>query len=334
MIRLSVLDQSTIVTGRSPDTSIRESIALAQHCEALGYARYWCAEHHNSDSQAGTAPEILIAAIAATTQRIRVGSAGIMLPHYAALKVAEQFRLLEAIAPGRIDLGLGRAPGSDGLTAYALNPRAETAADQFPANVRDLLAWLEGSKLLEGHPFRDVRAQPAGPTTPEVWILGSSDYGAQVAAYFGLPFCFAHFISDGRGVEQALAIYRESYRPSARHPGPHAAICVWAMAAETQEEAAYLFRSREMWRLNRDRGLFTALPSPEEAATHVLSETERASLDRLRARSFQGTPDAVAGRLNALAAEHGVEEIAILTTLHDPEARRRSYTLLANEMMS
>jgi luciferase family oxidoreductase group 1 len=311
MIRLSVLDQSTIVTGRSPDTSIRESIALAQHCEALGYARYWCAEHHNSDSQAGTAPEILIAAIAATTQRIRVGSAGIMLPHYAALKVAEQFRLLEAIAPGRIDLGLGRAPGSDGLTAYALNPRAETAADQFPANVRDLLAWLEGSKLLEGHPFRDVRAQPAGPTTPEVWILGSSDYGAQVAAYFGLPFCFAHFISDGRGVEQALAIYRESYRPSARHPGPHAAICVWAMAAETQEEAAYLFRSREMWRLNRDRGLFTALPSPEEAATHVLSETERASLDRLRARSFQGTPDAVAGRLNALAAEHGVEEIAI-----------------------
>jgi luciferase family oxidoreductase group 1 len=245
MIRLSVLDQSTIVTGRSPETSIRESIALAQHCEALGYARYWCAEHHNSDSQAGTAPEILIAAIAATTQRIRVGSAGVMLPHYAALKVAEQFRVLEAIAPGRIDLGLGRAPGSDGLTAYALNPGAETAADQFPANVRDLLAWLEGRKLLEGHPFRDVRAQPAGPTAPEVWILGSSDYGAQVAAYFGRPFCYAHFISDGRGVEQALAIYRGSYRPSARHPGPHAAICVWAMAAETQEEAAYLFRSRE-----------------------------------------------------------------------------------------
>src|SRR3984957_2843616 len=278
MVRLSVLDQSTVVTGRSPDTSIRESIALAQHCEALGYHRYWCAEHHNSDSQAGTAPEILIAAIAATTQRIRVGSAGVMLPHYAALKVAEQFRVLEAIAPGRIDLGLGRAPGSDGLTAYALNPWAETAADQFPATVRDLLAWLEGRKLLEGHPFRDVRAQPAGPTTPEVWILGSSDYGAQVAAYFGLPFCFAHFIGDGLGVEQALAIYRGNYRSSARHPGPHAAICVWAMAAETEEEAAYLFRSRQMWRLNRDRGLFTALLSPEEAATHVLSETERGSL--------------------------------------------------------
>src|SRR4051794_32968664 len=171
LLSLSVLDQSTIVTGRLPGASIRESIRLAQFCESLGYARYWCAEHHNSDSQAGTAPEILIAAIAATTIRIRVGSAGVMLPHYSALKVAEQFRVLDAIAPGRIDLGLGRAPGSDGRTAYALNPRADTAADHFPADVRDLLAWLAGEKLLEGHPFRDIRAQPAGPTSPEVWIL-------------------------------------------------------------------------------------------------------------------------------------------------------------------
>jgi luciferase family oxidoreductase group 1 len=150
VLRLSVLDQSTIVTGRSPDASIRESIRLAQHCESLGYARYWCAEHHNSDSQAGTAPEILISAIAATTSRIRVGSAGVMLPHYSALKVAEQFRVLDAIAPGRIDLGLGRAPGSDGRTAYALNPRADVAADEFPAAVRDLIGWTNGEKLVEG----------------------------------------------------------------------------------------------------------------------------------------------------------------------------------------
>ena len=331
MLRLSVLDQSTIVTGRSPDTSIRESIALAQHCEALGYERYWCAEHHNSDSQAGTAPEILIAAIAATTKTIRVGSAGVMLPHYSALKVAEQFRVLDAIAPGRIDLGLGRAPGSDGRTAYALNPRAETAADQFPAEVRDLLAWTAGVPLIEGHPFRDIRAQPGGPTKPAIWILGSSDYGAQVAAYFGLPFCYAHFIGDGRGAEQAFAMFRDGYRPSADNPVPHAAICVWAMAAETQEEAASLFRSREMWRLNRDRGLFSALVSPEEAAAQTLSDGDQARLDRLRARSFYGTPDVVAGKLRALAAEYGVEEVAILTTLHDPEARRRSYTLLAKE---
>jgi luciferase family oxidoreductase group 1 len=331
MVRLSVLDQSTVVTGRSPDTSIRESIRLAQHCEALGYDRYWCAEHHNSDSQAGTAPEILIAAIAATTKHIRVGSAGVMLPHYSALKVAEQFRVLDAIAPGRIDLGLGRAPGSDGRTAYALNPQAETAAEQFPAAVRDLLAWVSGEKLVEGHPFRDVRAQPSAPTKPEVWILGSSDFGAQVAAYFGLPFCFAHFITDGRGVDQALSVFRESYRPSAVHPVPHAAICVWAMAAETQEEASYLFRSREMWRLGRDRGVFSALPSPEEAAAHMYSDGERTRIERLRERALFGTPDVVGGKLRALAVQHQVEEIAILTTLHDPDARRRSYTLLAKE---
>ncbi len=333
MVRLSVLDQSTIVSGRSPDASIRESIALAAHCETLGYDRYWCAEHHNSDSQAGTAPEILIAAIAATTRRIRVGSAGVMLPHYAALKVAEQFRVLDAIAPGRIDLGLGRAPGSDGRTAYALNPRAETASDQFPADVRDLLAWVAGEKLVEGHPFRDIRAQPSGPTKPQVWILGSSDYGAQVAAYFGLPFCFAHFIGDGQGAAQAMAMYREGFRPSMDLPAPHAAICVWAMAAPTQEEAAYHFRSREMWRLNRDRGIFTALLSPEEAAERTLSDSDQARLERLRAGAFYGTPDVVAGKLNALAAAHGVEEIAILTTLHDPEARRRSYELLARAMI-
>jgi len=331
MLRLSVLDQSTVVTGRSPDTSIRESIRLAQHCEALGYARYWCAEHHNSESQAGTAPEILISAIAATTSRIRVGSAGIMLPHYSSLKVAEQFRVLDAIAPGRIDLGLGRAPGSDGRTAYALNPQAETAAEHFPAAVRDLLAWTKGERLVEGHPFRDIRAQPQGPTMPEVWILGSSDYGAQVAAYFGLPFCFAHFITDGRGAEQALALYREGYQPSEAHPSPHAAVCVWAMAAETQEEAARLFTSREMWRLGRDRGVFTALPSPEEAAAYHYSEGEQARVARLRQRAFYGTPDVVGGMLRALAAEHGVDEIAVLTTLHDPEARRQSYTLLARE---
>lgn len=331
MLRLSVLDQSTVVTGRLADTSIRESIQLAQHCEALGYHRYWCAEHHNSDSQAGTAPEILIAAIAATTKRIRVGSAGVMLPHYSPLKVAEQFRVLEAIAPGRIDLGLGRAPGSDGRTAYALNPRADAAAENFPADVRDLLAWVSGQKLVENHPFRDVRAQPMGPTAPEVWILGSSDYGAQVAAYFGLPFCFAHFITDGRGADQALAVYREGFRPSATRAAPYAAICVWAMAAETQEEAAWLFRSREMWRLNRDRGVFMALASPEEAAAHTYSEGEQMRIERMRGRALYGTPDVVGAKLRALAAEHAVEEIAILTTLHDPESRRRSYTLLAKE---
>jgi luciferase family oxidoreductase group 1 len=166
---------------------------------------------------------------------------------------------------------------------------------------------------------------------PEVWVLGSSDYGAQVAAYFGLPFCFAHFITDGRGAEQALAIYREGYRPSARHPEPHAAICVWAMAAETAEEAAHLFRSREAWRLARDRGLFVPLPSPQEAAAYDYTATEVMRLERMRARAIYGTPEVVGAKLRALAATFDVAEIAILTTLHDPGARRRSYALLAQE---
>ena len=212
-MRLAVLDQSTVVTGRSPAQSIRETLALAKLCELLGYSRYWLAEHHNSEAVAGAAPEVLMGAIAATTARIRVGSAGIMLPHYSALKVAEVFRVLEAIAPGRIDMGLGRAPGSDGLTAHALNPNAATAADHFPAQVRDLLAWVSGAPLVEKHPFRAIVAQPAGPTVPEAWILGSSDYGAQVAAHFGLPYCFAHFITDGQGCADAIGLYREDVPP-------------------------------------------------------------------------------------------------------------------------
>jgi luciferase family oxidoreductase group 1 len=328
-MRLSVLDQSTIVSGRGPDESIRESLELAREAEALGYARYWVAEHHNSDSQAGTAPEILMAAIAATTRRIRVGSAGVMLPHYAALKVAEQFRVLEAIAPGRIDMGLGRAPGSDGLTAHALNPNAATAADQFPAQVRDVLAWVAGEKLVERHPFRDIRAQPTGPHVPEVWILGSSDYGAQVAAHFGLPYCYAHFITDGQGAAEAMDIYRATYRPSARWPRPHAAVCVWALAAESEVEADRLFTSRALWRLSRDRGHFPALPSPEEAAAYPYTDAERERVARVKARAIHGTGAQVARRLEDLAADLGAAEVAVLTTVHDPAARRRSYRLIA-----
>ena len=327
-MRLSVLDQSAVATGRSADQSIRETLALARHCEALGYARYWVAEHHNSDSVAGSAPEVLIAAIAATTSTIRVGSAGVMLPHYSALKVAEQFRVLEAIAPGRIDLGVGRAPGSDGLTAHALNPNAATAADHFPAQLRDLLAWVEGGALPERHPFRDIRAQPQGPGAPEVWVLGSSDYGAQVAAHFGLPYCFAHFITDGRGAAEAMSLYRDAYRPSERHPKPHAAISVWALACDTAAEAERQFTSRAVWRLGRDRGVFRPLPSPEEAASVELSELERARLERLRAEAIIGTGADVLAGLTRLADDVGAAEVAVLSTAHDPALRRRSYTLL------
>lgn len=330
-MKISVLDQSPVRAGISPDVSIRESIALAQHCEALGYTRYWVSEHHSSDAVAGSAPEILMAAIAATTSTIRVGSAGIMLPHYATLKVAEQFRVLEAIAPGRIDLGVGRAPGSDGRTAMALNPNAAAAADAFPSAVRDLQAWTSGSPLPDTHPFRTISAEPTGPHAPEIWILGSSNYGAQLAAFFGLPYCFAYFFSDGAGAQQALDIYRETYRPSAQWPQPHAAITVWAFAADTQEEADYHYQSRAIARLMRDRGQFIALPSPEDAEAFAVSDIERAHIARVKERALSGTASDVAARLRALAAQTGVAEMAITTTAYDTEARRNSYTLLARE---
>ena len=328
-MRLSVLDQSTVVSGRSPGDSIRETLRLARHCEALGYSRYWLAEHHNSASIAGTAPEVLMAAIAATTQRIRIGSAGVMLPHYSSLKVAEQFRVLEAIAPGRIDMGLGRAPGSDGRTAFALNPAADTASDHFPAQIRDLLHWIRGEALADGHPFRGIVAQPAGPSAPEPWILGSSDYGAQVAAYFGLPYCFAHFITDGRGAAHALDVYRAQFRPSALCSKHYATVAVWALAAETEDAAEAEYSSRALWRLGRDRGVFEPLPSPDEAAAYDYSPAERARVKAGRAKALIGLPTAVAKMLRGLADDLRIDEVVLLTTSHDAETRRRSYELLA-----
>ncbi len=324
---ISILDQSTIVAGRDAAAAIQESLAVAQLADRLGYARYWLAEHHNSQSHAGSAPEILISAIAATTRRIRVGSAGVMLPHYSALKVAEQFRALEAIAPGRIDLGLGRAPGSDGRTAFALNPNAASAADHFPAQLRDLLGWL-GDGLPENHPFREVRASPEVTTSPEVWILGSSDYGAQVAAYFGLPYCYAHFITDGQGASQALELYRQGYRDLRGQPA-NAAIAVYALAADTLEEAERLFAPRALWRLFRDRGQFPPFPTAEDAAAHPYTEAEAARVARMRQRAIIGTGEEVRDRLAALTSGLGVQEVAILTPCHDAAARARSVTLLA-----
>ncbi len=319
-----------IVSGRSPDTSIRETLALARLCDRLGFHRFWVSEHHSSDSIAGSAPEVLLAALAVATDRIRLGSAGVMLPHYSTLKVAEQFRVLEALAPGRIDLGVGRAPGSDGRTAFALNPNAAEAANNFPAQLRDLMAWVSGEALPEGHPFRTVQAQPTGPTAPDIWMLGSSTFGAQVAAFFGLPYCYAYFFTEGQGAMEALSLYRQTYRPSQAHPVPYSAIAVFAMAAETQTEADRLFTPREVWRAERERGRFVPLPSPDEAASYVFSEGDRVRNAEIRARSAYGTPDIVQRRLTEIASAHGADEVAIVTAMHDAAARRRSFELLAD----
>jgi len=329
-MKLSVLDQSPSAEGNTQDQAIRESLALAQFCDALRYHRYWVSEHHNSGSIVGTAPEILMAAVAATTRRIRVGSAGVMLPHYSALKVAEQFRVLEALAPGRIDLGVGRAPGSDRLTAFALNPHAN-AADEFPRQVYELQSWVAGATLPEDHPFRAIAAQPQGPTSPEIWILGSSDYGARLAAHFGLPYAFAYFFSDGAGVDEALALYRRNYRPSERYPQPNATICVWALAADTAEEARRLFTTREHWRVGFEKGLRHPLVSPGRASAHPYTDDERALIERLRRKAFIGTAAEVAAGLSTLAQRLALDELVVNTWTFDPAARRRSYELLAAE---
>jgi luciferase family oxidoreductase group 1 len=331
-VRLSVLDQSIAVTGRPEADAIRDTLALAAACEALGYDRFWVSEHHNNATIVGTAPEILVAAIAARTTRMRIGSAGVMLPHYAPLKVAEQFRVLDAIAPGRIDLGIGRAPGSDPRTAFALNPLAQQRPADFPDDVRDLLAWVSGAPLPAGHPFALVRACPGGETAPEVWILGSSDYGAQVAAHFGLPYAYAFFFADGAGAEPALEIYRSRYRASARHPASHAALCVFALAADTSEEAQFEFGSRARFRMLRERGIFKPLEPPTVAAAAPTTPAEAARLAQLRASAFVGTGAQVARQLEALARRLAVEEIAVVTWAYEERVRHKSYTLLAEAM--
>ena len=264
-LRLSILDQSAAASGCGQDATIRQTLALAQKAEAWGYDRFWVSEHHSHPSIVGTAPEVLMAAIAARTQRIRIGSAGVMLPHYSPLKVAEQFRVLDALAPGRIDLGVGRAPGSDGRTAQLLNPD-RSASERFPQQVMEMQAWVSGHNLPPGHPGHNVFAYPLSETAPTVWMLGSSDYGAQLAAHLGLPYAFAYFITDGQGADEALQMYRETFRPSAARPKPHAALCVWALAADTDEEALRLFESRARWKMDRNLGRIGALLPPEEAA--------------------------------------------------------------------
>ena len=327
MIKLSALDQSVAAEGRHQADAIRQTVQLAQHCEALGYHRFWVSEHHSHPSIVGTAPEVLMAAIATQTQRIRLGSAGVMLPHYAPLKVAEQFRVLEALAPGRIDLGVGRAPGSDGRTAQLLNPD-RYASENFPQQVMELQAWVQGQPLPAGHPGHGVFAYPSGPTAPALWMLGSSDYGAQLAAHLGLPYAFAYFITDGQGADQALEMYRSTFRPSENLARPHATVCVWALAADTEAEAWRLFESRARWRMDRNLGRIGPLLPPDQAP-RAYSAAEQVSLDSLRANAIVGNAQQVRDKLEALAERLEVDELVIITWTHEAQAQRRSYELLS-----
>jgi luciferase family oxidoreductase group 1 len=304
-------------------------LALALQCEAWGYHRFWVSEHHSHPSIVGTAPEVLMAAIAARTTRIRLGSAGVMLPHYAPLKVAEQFRVLDALAPGRIDLGVGRAPGSDGRTAQVLNPD-RYASERFPQQVLELQAWITGTPLPAGHPGHGVFAYPNSDTNPDIWMLGSSDYGAQLAAHLGLPYAFAYFITEGQGLETALDLYRQNFRPTDQRPKAHATVCVWALAADTEAQAWHLFKSRARWRMDRNLGRIGPILPPDQAERDY-SPTEQLALAQLKANALVGSAPQVASKLRALAQRMDIDEIVLITWTHDPVHQRRSYELLAQE---
>lgn len=328
-LTLSVLDQSPIRRGGTASDAIRETIELARLCDELGYNRYWIAEHHSSQGLASASPEILIGQVAGATKKIRVGSGGVMLSHYSPLKVAEQFRMLEALFPGRIDLGLGRAPGSDTRTMRALaHGPGQLGIEHYPDQLMDLYGYVTNS-LPSGHPFHGIRAMPDGPTAPEFWLLGSSSVSAQYAAEMGWAFCFAHFISPD-STEKIIRQYRENFEPSPSLSEPKAAIGVSATCAETDEEAEHLSWSRWNWRISQGRS-GPGIPTPEEAKAYDYTEPELDYIAHMRRRSIYGSPGHVRARLEEVATDYDVDEMVIVTITYDFAARKRSYELLAEE---
>ncbi len=357
-LRLSVLDQSPVPAGYTPSDALANSLSLAQHVDRLGYTRLWYSEHHAMAMLACTAPEILIARAAAATTRIRVGSGGVMLPHYSAFKVAEVFRTLHAMFPGRIDLGIGRAPGGGQLESYALRRnRTASPQDDFPQQLAELLAYLHPERFAEfaqpnggQHPFRDVLVAPDAPGAPDVWLLGSSMWSAVTAAQEGLPYAYAHFFSAA-GTRQAIEYYTRNFQPSRFADGgmarqaPEATLAIGVICAPTQEEADHLHASVRLMQRRIRTGDRRPLATPEDALRELAAFAPKAPnpLLSFTAGSFDepdeewpryvvGTPDRVAARLRGLASELGLGELIINTITHSHEARLRSYTLLAEAM--
>jgi luciferase family oxidoreductase group 1 len=326
-VPLGVLDQSPVVSGRSPSQAIAETVELARLAEELGYHRYWLAEHHAIAALADPSPEILVARVASATSRIRVGTGGVLLPYYSPLKIAEQFRMLEALFPGRIDLGLGRAPGGDPRTALALMDGEYPGAERMPQQVHDLVGFLDGT-LPAGHPYARIKAQPAGNTSPEVWLLGSSDYSGALAAQLGLRFAFAHFIS-AHGGEVVSRAYRQHYQPSEREPKAYSLVCAFVICAKTRDEAERLAASVDLRRLHMAKGIDAPVPTLEEALAYRYSREERIYIEQQRARLVHGDPAEVREKLVALREKFEADELMAVTITGDPESRRTSYQLVA-----
>ena len=321
-MRLSVLDQSPISEGSDGAQALRNTVDLAQLADSLGYHRYWVAEHHGGLMLASASPEALIGPIAAATQEIRVGSGGVMLPHYSPLKVAETFTILAALFPGRIDLGIGRAAGTDPMTTFALQrDRRQAAPDDFPQQLAELLAYF-GDSLPDDHPFERLAGTlPGLPELPEPWLLGSSLQSAIWAGQLALPYAFADFINPrGGAIAQA---YRERFQPSRRRSEPYVAVCVAALCADTDEEAQELSTSWRAAFTSLRLGRSIAIPPVAEAARFL---DEHKPIDR---RLVVGSPETVRAGLEEVAAEYGADELTIVTITHDDAARRRSYELIA-----
>ncbi len=324
---LSVLDQSPISEGSTGSAALHASVALARDAESLGYHRFWVAEHHGTPGLAGASPEVLIAAIASATDRIRVGSGGVMLPHYSPLKVAETFSALAGLFPGRIDLGLGRAAGTDPATAYALQrDRRGSSPDDFPQQLVELLGYLDASLPLD-HGFSHLSATlPGLPEAPVPWLLGSSPQSGSWAAELGLPYAFADFINP-QGAE-IVQRYRAAFTPSPERERPHAAICVWALCADTDAEAERLALSGRMMFTLLRRGELIPVPTVERAERFLGAERARGSLPVGR-RTVVGRPETVRAGIEAVAREYGADEVMVVTIAHDAAARLRSYALVA-----
>lgn len=325
---VSVLDLVPVGTGYSSTEALQHSVALAQLADTLGYTRYWLAEHHGMPGIASSTPEVLIAHIAAATKRIRVGAGGVMLPNHAPLRVAETFHTLEALYPGRIDLGIGRAPGTDQATSRALRP---FDAEQFPAQLQELLALSRRSFPPE-HPFHSVRVVPEDVSLPPIWLLGSSGASAGFAGRLGLGYAFASHFSPNSPLP-AVAAYRESFVPSDDFPEPHFILAIAAVCADTDSEADYLARTMDLVSVQLYRGEFGRIPSPQEAAEYPYTEAERRIAESRRSLLLVGTPAALKERIEALALETGAREVMISSIIHDPEARLRSYELLGRALI-
>jgi luciferase family oxidoreductase group 1 len=323
-IPLSVLDLAPIPSGSTASEALHRTVELARLAERLGYVRYWFAEHHSMPSIGSSAPEILIAHAAARTERIRLGAGGIMLPNHVPLKVAENFHTLEALYPGRIDLGIGRAPGTDQVTVRALR---SFDAEQFPAHLAELVA-LSRESLPPEHPFASVRVIPRGVTLPPIWILGSSGASARFAGSSGLGYAFASHFSPTPAAP-ALRAYRESFVPSEAFPAPHAILGAAVVCAETDERANYLALSLDMAWVNLLTGRLVPLPSPEEALAHAYTPQERAAVRERRALLVVGTPEKVRAEIERMVAETDADEVMVSSLIHGHADRLRSHELLA-----